>query len=116
MMGILNSGDGQQQQSLDGDVNCVTASPDGSMVVVGISHSTVHNNAIKLFAFPCLPKAVPNVHGGHTSSVLNVAFVAALENDDAVSSSNGRMPGIGTYDLLSSDGNDSCVFQWTVNK
>lgn len=100
VQGIFNCREGQQ--SLDADVNCVSRCPDGSIIAVGTSQTV--QNAIKLFDFPCLPKAIPSVHGGHTSPVLDVAFVLSGDSDR------------GLYELLSSGGNDSCVFQWTVIK
>ena len=101
VQGILNGDNGAA--TLDGEMNCVTRSRDGQLVVAGGSHTV--NKAIKLFTFPCLGNAVPSLHGGHTSPVLDVAFTSGMSNAqnkaDAVH-------------VLSAGGNDCCVFVWTI--
>lgn len=81
-----------------GDVNCVCRSPDGTLLAVGSSQTVKHT--IKLFNFPCPVDAVPSVFGGHTSPVIDIAFVS---HNDASSLS-----------VISAGGNDCCIFQWGV--
>jgi hypothetical protein len=81
----------------DGEINCADRSADARWLVSGGSH-TVHN-AIKLFNYPCLSDAVPSLHGGHTSPVVDVKIVQGSD---------------GTLEVASAGGNDSCVFQWRL--
>ena len=90
VQGIFN---GIQGVSIDSDMNAVCRSRDGTLVVAGGS-STV-NAAVKLFRFPCVAKAIPSLHGGHTSPVLDATFLA----DDR--------------DVVSAGGNDSSLFIWS---
>jgi microtubule-associated protein-like 6 len=81
VQGILNGDNGAV--TLDGEMNCVTRSKDGQLIVAGGSHTV--NKAIKLFPFPCLSNAVPSLHGGHTSPVLDVAFTCGSTNSQSKS-------------------------------
>ena len=91
VQGIFN---GQQGTIIDHDMNAVSRSRDGSLIIVGGS-STV-NSAVKLLRFPCVGKAIPSLHGGHTSPVLDVCFLS----DDS--------------NVVSVGGNDASVFVWTL--
>lgn len=82
---------------MDGEINSVDRSADGRWLVSGGSH-TVHS-AIKLFNYPCLSDAVPSVHGGHTSPVVDVKILQG---------------GDGALEVASAGGNDTCVFQWRL--
>lgn len=91
VQGIFN---GLQGTVIDHDMNAVSRSRDGSLIVAGGS-STV-NSAVKLLRFPCVGKAIPSLHGGHTSPVLDVCFLS----DDS--------------NVVSVGGNDASVFVWTL--
>ena len=93
VQGVFNGIHGTSQ---DGEINAVSRSNDGSLVVAGASNTV--NSAVKLFRYPCLEAAVPSMYGGHTSPALDVSF---LFNDSEV---------------ISVGGNDACVFQWTVER
>lgn len=95
VQGVFNNTEGVA--ATDGDINCVDRSKDAKWLVSGGSN-TVHN-AIKLFNYPCLVDAVPSLHGGHTSPVLDIKI---LTGDD------------GTLEVASAGGNDSCLFQWRL--
>lgn len=84
-----------------GDVNCLCRSPDGNLVAVGSSQTVRH--AVKLFSFPCAQEAVPGVYGGHTSPVIDIAFLGGGEDREKQS-----------LGLISAGGNDCCMFQWSV--
>ena len=59
----------------------------------------VNNNIIKLYRYPCLTPAVPNVYNyGHTGSIMDVTFV---NNDKS---------------LITVGGNDSCIFQFVCKR
>lgn len=91
VQGIFN---GVQGTSIDSDMNAVCRSHNGGLLVAGGS-STV-NSAVKLFRYPCVGKAIPSLHGGHTSPVLDVCFLA---NDK---------------DVVSVGGNDASILVWAV--
>ena len=91
VQGIFNGAAGVP---VDGDMNAVCRSRNGTLCVAGGS-STI-NNAVKLFRYPCLGRAVPSLHGGHTSPVLDVAFLAS---DDRV---------------ITVGGNDATIFIWSL--
>ncbi len=88
------------QTAVEGDVHCVSRSPDGKLVVSGNHHSNV--NTLKLFKYPCVGAAIPAVYSGHTSSISDVAFLTGIKADDS------KVISIGSA--------DSCVFQWRVVK
>lgn len=95
VMGVFNGGD--EISPVEGEINCVSGSPDGKWLVAGGSH-TVHH-AVKIFNYPCLSDAIPSFHGGHTSPVLDVAFTVGLT---------------GSLAVITAGGNDSCIFQWRL--
>ena len=68
---------------------------DGNFVACSGSHTV--RSAIKLFTYPCLPDGIPSQHGGHTSPVLDLAFIRSATS----------MKGM---NLVSAGGNDSCIF------
>jgi WD40 repeat protein len=89
--------------SIIGDINCVCRSPDGLFLVTGGSQTV--KNVIKLFRFPCLMGSVPRTSGGHTSPVLDIAFLQMQAPTEEKK-----------YDVVSAGGNDCCIFQWSVKK
>ena len=95
VQGVFNNSEGVA--AVDSDINCVDRSADAKWLVTGGSN-TVHN-AIKLFNYPCLGDAVPSLHGGHTSPVLDVKLLTGTD---------------GTIEVASAGGNDSCMFQWRL--
>ena len=96
--------------SLDGEINCVSRSPDGALLVAGGSHTV--NKAIKLFNYPCLAHCSPSLHGGHTSPVLDVAFTRYDASKAKVKDSSGDDRN--RAHVISVGGNDCCVFVWNV--
>ena len=80
-----------------GDINCVSVSPDHSLVASGGSQTV--KGAIKLCNYPCVKGSVPVLGGGHTSPVLDIGFVG-LEG--------------GGRGVVSAGGNDSCIFLWRI--
>ena len=78
------------------DVNAVDRSPDGTVLATGDDFGFV-----KLFKYPSpVEKASHNKYTGHSSHVTNVMFTRNQS---------------GTQYLLSTGGNDKCIFQWTVD-
>lgn len=99
MQGIFNRWDGEKILPPDSEINAVCRSIDGNLVACSGSHTV--RSAIKLFTYPCLSDGVPSQHGGHTSPVLDLAFIrcpSSLKN----------------MNLVSAGGNDSCIFLWDV--
>jgi len=77
------------------DINMVARSPDASVLA-----SADDFGMVKLFRFPCpVNEAAFKQYNGHSSHVTNVAF----------SSSQGQQ-----Y-LVSTGGEDKCIFQWKYN-
>ena len=91
VQGVFN---GSAGVPIDGDVNAVCRSKNGKLLVAGSSNTV--NNAVKLFRYPCISKAVPSLHGGHTSPVLDTTFLAC---DDQV---------------VTIGGSDSTIFSWSL--
>ena len=91
VQGIFN---GPAGIPIDGEMNAVYRSNGGSLLVAGGSNTV--NSAVKLFRYPCTSKAIPSLHGGHTSPVLDVAFLA---NDN---------------EIITIGGSDSTIFCWSL--
>jgi WD40 repeat protein len=97
LQGIFNRHDGEKLIQPDSEINCISRSPDGLILACGGSHTV--KSAIKLFQYPTVPDSVPELYGGHTSPVLDVAFCGSDDN----------------LHLISAGGNDSSVFLWDIS-
>ena len=91
VQGIFN---GPAGVPVDGEMNAVCRSKDKNLLVAGGSNTV--NNAVKLFRYPCVGKAIPSMHGGHTCPVLDVIFLA---HDSGV---------------VTVGGSDSTIFTWSL--
>jgi len=91
VQGIFN---GPAGVPIDGEMNAVCRSKNKSLLVAGGSNTV--NNAVKLFRYPCVSKSIPSLHGGHTSPVLDVMFLA---HDSEV---------------VTVGGSDSTIFTWSI--
>jgi WD40 repeat protein len=91
VQGIFN---GPAGVPIDGEMNAVCRSKNRSLLVAGGSNTV--NNAVKLFRYPCVSKSIPSLHGGHTSPVLDVMFLA----EDS--------------DVVTVGGSDSTIFTWSI--
>lgn len=72
--------------------NCVSRSNDGKLIAVG------GHQFVKLFNFPCLLNAIPQLFLGHAGAVLDISFTS----DDSR--------------ILSVGGSDHCIIQWRLDK
>eukprot|EP01039_Chlorochromonas_danica_P000794 gene794-862_t len=97
LQGIFNRWNGDKSLPPDGEINCVTRSPDGSIVIA--AGSNINRSAIKAFDYPVLMSAQPTQYGGHSSPVLDVSFIQTVHG----------------VRLISAGGNDSCIFIWDVD-
>lgn len=96
LQGIFNRFDGEKMLPADSEINCISRSQNGRIVVA--AGSNILRSAIKAFNYPALPSATPAQYGGHSSPVLDLAFIETPP---------------GTR-LVSAGGNDSCLFLWDV--
>lgn len=96
LQGIFNRVDGDKAAPTDSEINCVCRSQDGRIVVA--AGSNILRSAIKAFDYPALASSQPTQCGGHSSPVLDLAFIEGTQ---------------GTR-LVSAGGNDSCLFLWDV--
>ena len=101
---IIGIHNGQSGVLEDGDINAVARSKNRSLMVCGGSNTI--DSSVKLFRFPTLPNSLPNVYGGHTSPVLDVAFGGKYDPEES--------DVVGTDVLFTVGGNDMCIFQWRI--
>jgi WD40 repeat protein len=98
LQGIFNRSDGEKLLPPDSEINCIGRAFNGKILVA--AGSNMVRSAIKAFDYPVLSNAMPNQYGGHSSPVLDLAFI---------DSDRGSR-------LVSAGGNDSCVFLWDIIK
>jgi echinoderm microtubule-associated protein-like 6 len=84
------------------DINAVDRSPGGSLLATADDFGKV-----KVFRYPVVtPKSESNLYSGHSSHVTNVRWATGL-----IPSEGGALEAEDTY-LISTGGNDKCIFQW----
>ena len=82
------------------DINAVDRSPGGSLLATADDHGKV-----KVFRYPAVtPKSESNIYSGHSSHVTNVRWASGSTPSDSIEAED-------TY-LISTGGNDKCIFQW----
>eukprot|EP01038_Epipyxis_sp_PR26KG_P014953 gene14953-20114_t len=99
VQGVFNNELGVSSSVNAEDVNCLSRSPDGTLLISGGSNTVKH--VLKLFSFPCLSENIPRIDGGHTSPVLDVGFLLNNNNNNK-------------YSVVSLGGNDACIFEWNI--
>jgi WD40 repeat protein len=101
LQGIFNRYNSVQEKFLpvENDVNCISKCPNAN--IMAVSSSFTGHSSIKLFSYPVVPDAIPKYYGGHTSPVVDLAFVSMYQGSQLY--------------LFSAGGNDSCIFIWDVH-